>query len=70
MLELCTFAIHRNLSSAIACLGCKADKAVDAPLYSVLLASYSRTAWIEHLELLGEPSSQKHGTSRNLYPVV
>ena len=43
--------------------------AADAPLYPVLLAYHSRTAWREHLVLLAEPPSQEHGTSRNLYPV-
>ena len=64
MLELCTFAIRRNLSTGIACL-----LAVDARLHPVLLASYSRTAWLEHLVPLSEPPSQEHGTSKNLHPV-
>ena len=43
--------------------------AANAPLYPVLLAYYSRTAWREHLVLFGEPLSQEHCTSRNLHPV-
>ena len=43
--------------------------AVDDRLHPVLLASYSRTAWLEHLAPLSEPPSQEHGTSRNLHPV-
>ena len=43
--------------------------ASDAPPYHVWPASYFHTAWTGHQVLLGEPPSQEHGTSRNLYPV-
>jgi hypothetical protein len=70
MLELCTFAIFRNIFSGIACLLTAFLSAVDAHLYLSLLAYYSRTALKEHLLHLDEPPSQEHGTSRSIYPVA